>query len=213
MLNAKKSASSLQIARDIGMRQPTVWSMMQRVRVAMAQDQKQARLLHGIIEADETYIGGKPRKDNRRTGWTTEPPKNTGRGSKKTLVLGAVERGGRVVAQVSKNATGKSIKKFLSRVIDPNGSLLMTDEWGGYRQYGSRIDWAVVNHATEYVNGLVHTNTIEGFWAGVKRAWYGQHHHYSKKYMPLYIAEASYKYNDRTNPKGFATLIDAMLLA
>ena len=58
MLNAKKSASACQIARDLGMRRPTVWSMMQRVRLAMANDQEQARLLHGIVEADETYVGG-----------------------------------------------------------------------------------------------------------------------------------------------------------
>src|SRR5690606_19051235 len=66
MLNAKKSASSCQIARDLGMRQATVWSMMHRVRVAMAEDQEQGALLYGIVEADEAYIGGKPRKSNRR---------------------------------------------------------------------------------------------------------------------------------------------------
>jgi len=211
MLNAKKSASSMQIARDLGMRQPTVWSMMHRIRVAMAEDQKQSRLLHGIVEADETYIGGKPRKDNFRNGPMDQNPR--GRGTKKALVLGVVERGGRVVAQASKKADGKSIQKFLQRVVDPNGTLLMTDEWGGYRQYGRQLNWAVINHATEYANGMIHTNTIEGFWACVKRAWYGSHHHYSKKYLPLYVAEACYKYNDRKNPKGFASLVEAMLFA
>ncbi len=66
MLNAKKSASAYQIARDLGMRRPTVWSLMHRIRTAMAADADQAALLHGIVEADETYLGGKPRKGNKR---------------------------------------------------------------------------------------------------------------------------------------------------
>ncbi|MGA7675485.1 MAG: IS1595 family transposase, partial [Rhizomicrobium sp.] len=65
MLNAKKSASAYQIARDLGMRRPTVWSMMHRVRVAMSRDPAQSELMYGIVEAYETYIGGKPRKGNR----------------------------------------------------------------------------------------------------------------------------------------------------
>ena len=66
---------------------------------------------------------------------------------------------------------------------------------------------AVVNHSYEYANGPVHTNTIEGFWALIKRAWYGSHHHYSRKYMPLYVAEACYKYNHRQSEMVFANSI------
>lgn len=94
MLNAKKSASSMQIARDLGMRQATVWSIMHRARVAMAEDQKQARLLHGLVEMDEVYIGGKPRKSNRKEDRDDKKNKR-GRGTEKAAVLGAVERGGR----------------------------------------------------------------------------------------------------------------------
>lgn len=210
MLNAKKSASAYQLARDLGMRRPTVWSMMQRVRVAMAEDQKQSRMLHGLVEADETWIGGKPRKNNKHD----ESKKNKrGRGTKKPVILGAVERGGKVIAERAKNTSGKSIKKFLSRVIDTNGTMLITDEWKGYRPFGNTLTWSVVNHATEYANGLTHTNTIEGFWAMLKRAWYGQHHHYSEKYLPLYVSEACYKYNGRKDECGFDRLIDAMLNA
>lgn len=204
MLNAKKSASAYQIARDLGMRRPTVWSMMQRIRTAMAADPDQERLLHGIVEADETYIGGKPRKGNRKNGKPQEPRKR-GRGTKKVPVIGAVERGGRVVAKVAspKDLSAKGISKFLARFVDTAGTVLVTDEYKGYNRMSQSMLHAVITHAEEYVDGHVHTNTIESFWALVKRAWYGSHHHYSRKYMPLYVAEACYKYNRRNSDTCF----------
>jgi len=196
MLNAKKSASACQIARDLGIRRPTVWSMMHRARVAMANDPAQADLLHGIVEADETYVGGKPRKANRKEDRVEN---KRGRGTNKTPVIGLVERGGRVIAMPAKpkQLSAKGISKFVRRYVDKAGTLLVTDEFGGYSKVSESVLHATVNHAVEYANGLIHTNTIEGFWALVKRAWYGQHHYYSVKYMPLYIAEACYKYNQR----------------
>lgn len=112
MLNAKKSASAYQIARDLGMRRPTVWSMMHRVRIAMAADPAQRDLMFGIVEADETYIGGKPRRGNRRTKGTA----NRGRGTDKFPVVGVVERGGRVMAEpaLRGNVSGKGLTRFLS---------------------------------------------------------------------------------------------------
>ena len=202
MLNAKKSMSAYQIARDLGIRRPTVWSMMQRIRTAMAADSDQERLLHGIVEADETYVGGKPRKGNKRGDDT---PSKRGRGTKKAAVIGVVERGGRVVAKVAKpgDLSAKGIAKFIAAHVDPAGSLLISDEYGGYNRVSETMLHAVVRHAREYASGSTHTNTIEGFWALVKRAWYGSHHHYSRKYMPLYIAEACYKYNRRKAADAF----------
>lgn len=202
MLNAKKSASAYQIARDLGMRRPTVWSMMQRIRTAMAADPDQERLLHGIVEADETYVGGKPRKGNRRKDDT---PNKRGRGTKKVPVVGAVERGGRVVARVAEpgDLSAKGIAKFISRFVDRAGTLLITDEYAGYNRVSETMLHAVICHAEAYADGDTHTNSIEGFWALVKRAWYGSHHHYSRKYMPLYIAEACFKYNRRKSDTAF----------
>lgn len=202
MLNAKKSASACQIARDLGIRRPTVWSMMHRARMAMANDPAQADLLYGIVEADETYVGGKPRRANRKEDRVEN---KRGRGTKKTPVIGLVERGGRVIAMPAKpgQLSAKGISKFVSRFVDKAGTLLITDEFGGYSKVSESVLHATVNHAVEYANGLIHTNTIEGFWALVKRAWYGQHHYYSVKYMPLYIAEACYKYNQRRVPDSF----------
>ncbi|MGP0087642.1 MAG: transposase [Steroidobacteraceae bacterium] len=70
-----------------------------------------------------------------------------------------------------------------------------------------------INHQVAYADGHIHTNSIEGFWALVKRAWYGQHHHYSRKYMPLYITEASYKFNNRKKADTFGGMIGLMVRA
>ncbi|MGX5832017.1 IS1595 family transposase [Mesorhizobium sp. 43Arga] len=203
MLNAKKSASAYQISRDLGKRRATVWSMMQRIRTAMAADPEQERLLYGIVEADETYVGGKPRKGNKRDD---DKPNKRGRGTKKVPVIGAVKRGGRVVAKVAdgRDLSAKGINKFLARLVDPAGTVLITDEYSGYNRVSEHMLHSVVNHAREYANGSIHTNTIESFWALVKRSWYGSHHHYSRKYMPLYIAETCYKYNRRKSSTAFA---------
>ena len=196
MLNAKKSASACQVARDLGIRRPTVWSMMHRARVAMANDPAQAELLYGIVECDETYIGGKPRKNNRKEDRTGNP---RGRGTKKTPIIGAIARGGRVIAMPanSDQLSAKGITKFISKFVDKAGTLLITDEFTGYNRISAKMLHATINHSIQYTDGIIHTNTIEGFWALVKRAWYGQHHYYNKKYMHLYVAEACYKYNHR----------------
>ena len=210
MLNAKKSASAYQIARDLGMRRPTVWSMMHRIRTAMAADEEQDRLLHGIVEADETYVGGKPRKGNKRDD---DQPAKRGRGTAKTPVVGAVERGGRVVARVANpgDLSAKGIGNFIARFVDKAGSILITDEYKGYNRVSEDMLHAVICHSRAYADGLIHTNSIESFWAIVKRAWYGTHHHYSRKYMPLYIAEACYRYNRRKSGTAFADSMRAFV--
>jgi transposase-like protein len=212
MLNAKKLASSHQIARDIGRRQPTVWSMMHRIQVAMEGDQFHSELLHGIVEADETYVGGKPRKGNKRED---DAPNKRGRDTKKAAVIGVVERGGRVIAKPAEpgELSAKGLSKFITRLVSTAGTLLITDEFGGYQGMSPLMNHASVNHKVQYVDDMVHTNTLEGFWALVKRAWYGQHHHYSRKYLSLYISEACYKYNHRMVINGFEQTLGRMVFA
>ena len=107
MANAKKSLSSCQLSRDLGVPQKTCWRLMMCLRTEMG---KENVLLQGIIEADETYIGGKTRKDyDREDG----EPRKRGRGTAKDAVLGAVARGGKVVAQLVRNVTGKTILDFI----------------------------------------------------------------------------------------------------
>ena len=98
VVNAKKGLSSYQLSRDLELNQKSAWYMQQRIRAAMASDQ--APMLTGIIEADETYVGGKPRKKNKRDD---TPSPRTGHGTDKTPVIGAVERDGNVIAQVAED--------------------------------------------------------------------------------------------------------------
>ncbi len=204
MMNAKKSLSSPQLARDLRLTQQTALYMQQRIRAAMM-DQDSHTMLQGVVEADETYVGGKPRKANRRKN---DRPAKRGRGTKKTPVLGVVERGGRVVAQMAtEGLTGKAVVKFLKRSVIPQGSVLISDEFPSYNTARNMMPHAVINHSKAYVDGSVHINTIESFWALLKRAWLGSHHHYAKRYLPLYVAEAAWKYNRRRHDNPFGAFI------
>jgi len=199
VVNAKKSISSPQLARDLDLNQKTAWYMLQRIRAAMVDGQSE--LLQGIVEADETYVGGKPRKGNRKGGGK---PNKRGRGTKKVPVIGAVERGGNVKAQIADDLSGKGVLRFLKGNVDTAGTLLITDEYRAYNAAKAFYPHAVINHSYSYAEGATHTNTIESFWALIKRAWYGTHHHYSKEMMPLYIAESCWKYNQRKSADPFA---------
>ncbi len=201
-VNAKKSVSSCQLARDLDLNQKTAWYLQHRIRAAMSTTE--GPLLQGIVEADETYVGGKPRKPNKRDD---DEPKPRGRGTKKTPVIGVVERGGNVVAEVAVNLTGKGIMKFIRGSVNPSGSLLISDQYRAYNAVRKFMPHAVINHSVSYADGLTHTNTIEGFWSLLKRAWYGTHHHYRVGYMPLYVAEACWKYNQRKNGDAFGTFL------
>ena len=193
ILNAKKGLSSYQLQRDLDLNQKTAWYILVRIRAEMLK-KTNALLLQGIIEADETYIGGRPRKENKKED---REPATRGRGTDKTAIIGAVERGGNVVAQVTENLTGRTILQFIRKAVNIKNSELMTDEYHGYRQFASMMKHEVINHQEQYVEGDKHTNTIEGFWSLLKRAWYGNHHHYSVGYTPLYVAERCYVYNHR----------------
>ena len=206
ILNAKKSLSSYQLARDLELNQKTAWYIQTRIRAEMAKDNI---LLQGIIEADETYIGGKPRKENKKEDRELS---KRGRGTDKDTVIGVVQRGGKVVAQLTKNLTGRTILDFIKRVVNIKDSELMTDEYAGYLAIGKEIKHRVIDHKEQFVDGDVHTNTIEGFWSLLKRAWYGSHHHYQTEYTPLYVAEACYKYNYRNHDNLFGKFIGESMM-
>ena len=203
IVNAKKSLSSHQLARDLNMHQNSAWYLMQRIRAAMAANQ--GDFLRGIVEADESFLGGKPRKRNRRS---SRKPAKRGRGADKTAVIGAVERGGKVKAMVTDDLTGRGILQFIQDSVDPEGSILISDEYAAYEAVSPYMPHLAVNHSERYSDlSGGHTNTIEGFWALLKRAWYGQHHHYAKLFSPLYVAEAAWKYNHRKDTDSFGSFI------
>ena len=203
ILNAKKGISSYQLQRDLDLNQKTAWYMMMRLRAEMA-DKVNSLLLKGIIEADETYIGGKPRKKNKKAD---REPAPRGRGTSKTAIIGAVARGGQVIAEVAKGLTGRDILEFIRRVVNTKASELMTEEYHAYNAVSNDLKHEVINHQEQYVEGDKHTNTIEGFWSLLKKAYYGTHHHYSRGYTPLYVHERCYVYNNRHRETIFSKFI------
>lgn len=213
MLNAKKGLSACQAARDIGMRRPTVWSMMHRIRQAMGTDEM--KLLSGIVEMDETYVGGKPRKESKDKDDDGNYPTNKrGRGTKKECVVGMVERDGSIKAKhMAKNMLkGIDLMDLVRKHVDADNSTLMTDEYKAYSKMKNIITHLSVNHsAREYARKdnfhNVHTNTIEGFWALLKRGIIGQFHKVSKKYLYRYIDESCFRYNQRKNDYMFDMLM------
>lgn len=199
ILNAKKGISALQLSRDIEVNKNTAWRIAMQIRKAMTQREHRG-LLTGIVEMDETYIGGKPRK-----GGGGEPPKR-GRGTKKQPVIGAVERGGKVRAKATTKdkLKGRNLRAFVKQNLDIDNALLMTDEYKGYLGMSKIVPHSVIKHADWYVDGDIHTNTIEGFWALLKRGMFGQFHSVSKKHLQRYVDEFCYRYNLRHAPKGCA---------
>ena len=164
MANAKKSLSSCQLARDLGLKQKTAWRMMMAIRTEMGKDNA---LLQGIVEADETYIGGGGKNHDKETG----KPKR-GRGTAKSIVLGAVARGGQVVAKLVENAKGSTIAEFIKKFVKTDDSELYTDQYKGYNEVGREMkNHETLNRSETWEAGEMHTNTIEGFWSFVKRAW------------------------------------------
>lgn len=169
----------------------------------MASDE--GALLRGIIEADETYIGGKPRYKNKNN--------KRGRGtSGKTSVVGAVQRKGEVKAQVTNDTKGQTVLGFIQLSVDTTFSALITLRVPSLHQRLQADAHAVVDHSEGYVSPDhkdIHTNTIEGFWSLLKRAWYGSHHKYTHGWSPLFVAEAVWKYNHRKDADSFNGLLRA----
>ena len=196
MLNAKKGLSALQLSRDLSVNKNTAWRITMQIRKAMTQAE-QRNLLTGIVEMDETYVGGKPRKGSRGDG--VGGKHKPGRGTKKAPVVGAVERGGNVTAKaVAKDKMkGRHMRAFVRDRIDTSKASLITDEYKAYLGMAKVLPHAVINHSDWYVDGYIHTNTIEGFWALLKRGMFGQFHSVSRRHLQRYVNEFCYRYNLR----------------
>jgi hypothetical protein len=199
---AKKGVSALQIHRQIGTGDyRTAWYMIHRLRAAM--ENETFMKLAGEAEVDETYVGGKEANKHR----SKRNPQNRGPHGK-SMVIGAISRKGNVVARVIEEAGFDTFQEFVKEVVDPNVSLVSTDEHSGYRNLSKAgYTHGAVNHkAEEYVRGKIHTNTIESFWSLLKRGIMGSFHQVSKQYLPLYVNEFAWRYNNRHNPDIFRDL-------
>lgn len=190
---AKKSISSHQLARSIQITQKTAWRILNKIREATKTDQ--APFLRGIVEMDEVYLGGKPRKGDGKKH-------KRGRGTDKLPVVGIVERNGgiKVTPFDKQELTTKKFAEFIMKCVDINDAVLMTDEFSAYKGMFKMMPHMTVKHSSgQYVDGYIHTNTIESFWALLKRGYYGQHHYFSKKYSESYISHFAFKWTNRKN--------------
>jgi transposase-like protein len=177
--------------------------MCHRIRAAMQGDE--FLKLSGTVEIDETYIGGK--EQNKPLAKRTKP---RGGHKGKVGVIGAISRKGNVTCQVIENLSHATIDDFVNQTISKDVELVATDQLNlyNYIYYGPKAQHESVNHSEdEYVRGIIHTANIDSFWSLVKRGIMGQYHHVSKKYLPLYLNEFSWRHNQRKNPDIFHAVL------
>src|SRR5205085_1717389 len=187
MSSARCGVSAKQLERELGCNYKTALRMLRKIREdMMAQDDGP---LSGEVEADETYMGGKPRQSERNKLYAQGVPNRARSYRKHAIVFGAVERRGRIVAMVIPNSGGPLLREKVSAHVVP-GSMLFTDDYGGYRTLGNKYRHRRIRHSAKvYVSGDVHTQTIEGFFGLFKTGVRGTHHAISKRWLPTYLNE------------------------
>lgn len=195
MASTRCGISAKQIERELGVTYKTAWRMFKQIRSMLAEDGGSP--LTGKVEADETYVGGKP----RYRGKGTNNPR--GRSTKqKAVVIGAVERGGRAVARVAEDSTGKTLMPFIKENVGVESTLYTDEHYGYWAVSRNGYEHRTIRHRDRiYVNGDIHTNTIEGFWSLVKGGIRGVYRNVSHKYLQTYVNEYSFRYNNRHGDK------------
>jgi transposase-like protein len=191
LCSSKKGMSAHQLHRMLGVTYKSAWFMAHRIRYAMEQPPF-AQPMEGVVEADETYVGGKERNRKRQ-----DKQKKTGRGTDKTPVVVLVERGGQARSFRMANVTGDELKGAIRRNV-ARESRIMTDAFRSYRGLGKEFaSHEYVSHGDgEYVRGEVHTNTAENYFSILKRGITGTYHHISEAHLPRYLAEFDFRYNN-----------------
>lgn len=191
MSSSKKGFSAHQMHREFGLDYKSAWFMAHRIREAMKRPPLSGKL-KGIVEADETYVGGKPRAYEK--GKMGRP----GPTSKKTPVLSLVERSGDVRSFHVERVTAETVRPILREHIEQSAHL-MTDDFNPYRGMGREFaSHETVNHfQKEYARGETHTQTIEGFFSILKRGINGTFHHVGRKHLHRYLSEFDFRYNAR----------------
>jgi transposase-like protein len=212
MLNSKKGISGYQLQREIKVTYKTAWRMLKKIREAMSNEE--LALFQEISEIDETYVGGKPRKQAKKDRDDDDdmpsPGNKRGRGTDKTPVIGIVNRAlNKVVAKVAElneqgqKLSGKQLIAFIKETVEAD-STIYSDEFKGYNQVSNHgYKHERVDHTREFAYGSIHTNSIESFWAVLKRGIVGIYHHVSTKYLQLYVNEFAFRWNNRDSEDMF----------
>jgi transposase-like protein len=187
MMTARKGISSLQLSKELGITQKSAWFILHRLRETCKDDKN---LLSGIVEADETYIGGKESNKHK------SKKLNAGRGAVgKVAVLGMKQRNGNVKAMVIDSTIAETIHASIRANVLPE-SILCTDENPSYNGMNEYSHFTVNHSAKEYVDGMAHTNGIESVWSVLKRGYYGIYHNFSTKHLQKYVGEFSFRLNE-----------------
>lgn len=192
----KKGISSLQLGKDLGVTQKTAWFMLQRIRACFGIENSNE--LEGIVECDETFIGGK----NKNRHKDKKVPQSQGRSYKdKVPVMGMLQRDGKMNAFVVDNTKSESIKPLIYRFVKQDNTLIISDEWWAYKGLDKYYHHNIIDHSKkEYVSlqdSSIHTNNIEGSWNILKRSVSGMYNHVSKKHLQKYVDEFVYRFNLR----------------
>lgn len=201
MINAKMGISASEISRAVGVKYQTAWFACHKIRCAMIENEIR---LEGMVEFDEAYLGGKRRPkyepkplDNEANISGGSITSKRGRGTAKTPVVGAVEKKGRVYVKIIEKLTGRNLLAMLKERVKTEESIVITDDFRSYRKFDDAVEHLTIKHSEGYGKGVKTINTIEGFWSLLKNGIKGSFRVVSKKYLPFYLAEFSYKYNNR----------------
>ncbi|HWY11715.1 MAG TPA: IS1595 family transposase [Bacteroidia bacterium] len=208
----KKGISSIQLANDLGITQKTAWFVLHRLRIMFENQAPQNLSRDKIIECDETQVGGKERnrhwgkkRDRNNPGFANDGS----RYNKKKVVFGMVERGGNVIIKHVPDATIESLVPIIHKCV-PHGTNLITDEHVSYIKLKYNYFHQYVNHSRKhYVQRDTYTNTIESFWAILKRGIIGVYHQVSEKHLHRYLSEFAARYNSRN--MNFLTRLEQFL--
>jgi len=201
IVESKKGISAKQVERTLGTTYRTAWHLCHRIRAAF--NEVDAQLLKGIVESDETFVGGKAEGKGR--GYT----------GNKTIVVGAIQRSGNIVLQVVKGRDRETLHGFIRENVAGDVEAIYTDEWEAYKGIADTdTEHETVNHSEgEYVRGDVHTNSMENVWSLLKRSIIGAYHQVSTKHLDAYLDELEFRFNNRENPFMFRDAMLKLLLA
>jgi transposase-like protein len=211
--NCKNGISSYEIARDVKVTQKSAWFMLHRIRLAM-QDETLGSKLGGNgseVEADETFIGGKARNMHKNV----KARRIRGQGHNlddKIIVMGMLERGGRVRTQVISDRHKSTLHQIVRNNVE-TGVALFTDELGGYKGLQGDYEHQIIDHAEKYVDGRIHTNGLENFWSLLKRGLSGTYVAVEPFHLFRYLDEQAFRYNNRATKENKVTDADRFNMA